>query len=471
MARTSAIPRELERIASDGFEFSEVIRGRLIGPEDPAYDHTRSSYNGMIDRRPALIVRCADVADVISAVRLARETGVDLAVRGGGHGFSGLGSVDDGLVIDLGNMNSVQIDPEARTARVEGGALVGDLDHAAEPFGLATPAGVISTTGLAGLTLGGGHGYLTRKHGLTIDNLVSANVVLANGEYVKASEDLNPDLFWALRGGGGNFGVVTELTLRLHPTSTVVGGPTLWPLEAAPDVLRWYREFQPAAPDDIYGFFALVTVPPAPPFPTEIHNQKACGIVWCFPGPPDAAAAALAPALEIAEPLLHGVQEMPYTALQSMFDALYPPGLQWYIRGDFVNEIPDEAVERHLKSARRMPTALSGTHIYPIDGAASRVGPGDTAFAGRDAKWSQVIYGVDPDPAMADQLRTWTVDYWEAVHPYAARGAYINFLMDEGRERIAATYGDNYARLSRIKTAYDPTNLFHVNQNIRPVTG
>jgi FAD/FMN-containing dehydrogenase len=452
---------------------AEPLGGALRGPvydrQSPEYDEARSLYNAMIDRQPALIARCRDAADVRTAVDFARSEGLELAVRGGGHNGAGLGSIDDGLVIDLSLLNGVRIDPDARLATVEGGALIGDLDHAAGGFGLAVPAGIVSTTGVGGLTLGGGHGYLTREHGLTVDNLVAADVVLADGSFVTASENAYEDLFWALRGGGGNFGVVTSFTFRLHPVSTVVGGPTLWPLKAAPEVMRWYREFLPAVPEHVYGFFAFLTVPPAPPFPEQLHLQKMCGVVWCCTGPAAEAEQLLAKAVqEPAAPALHGVHELPYPRLQSAFDALYPSGQQWYWKGDFVAEIPDEAIERHLEFAETMPTWQSGMHLYPIDGAAHRVDAGETAFSYRDATWSMVMAGIDADPAQADQLRTWATAYWEAIHPYTMGGAYVNFMMEEGQERVRATYRGSYDRLARIKAHYDPDNLFHVNQNIAP---
>jgi len=448
-----------------------AFRGQIIQMGDQDYDGARRVYNAMIDKRPVAIARCRDITDVIAAVNFGRQSGLAIAVRGGGHNGAGFGTVDGGLVIDLSPMNGVLVDSENRQATVEGGALLGDLDHAAHAFGLATPAGIISTTGVGGLTLGGGHGYLTRKYGLTIDNLVSAQVVLADGRVVTASADSHPDLFWALRGGGGNFGVVTAFTLRLHPVSTVIGGPTLWSLDDADKVLRWYREWLPQAPEDVYGFFAFLTVPPVPPFPEQLHLRKVCGIVWCYIGPGDRADQAFAPALNAAKPLVHGVHEMPYSTLQRAFDGLYPPGDQWYWRGDFVASIPDAAISRHLEFAEKAPLGQSTMHLYPVDGAVKRIGPSDTAFNFRDANWSMVIAGVDPDPANAEKIRSWAVDYWEALHPYSAGGAYVNFMMDEGQERVQATYRDNYARLARTKAAYDPDNLFHVNQNIKPARG
>lgn len=457
---------DLEKTAVD--ELRGQLRGEVLTPTERGYEEARALYNAMIERRPALIARCTSTADVVAALRFARDRRLDVAVRGGGHNGAGLGSVDGGLVVDLRDLRDVRVDPGNRTATVQGGALIGDLDRAANASGLATPAGIISTTGVGGLTLGGGHGYLTRKHGLTIDNLLAAEVVLADGRVVTASESEHPDLFWALRGGGGNFGVVTSFTLRLHPVASVLAGPTLWPLEAAGDLLRWYRAFLPNAPEDVYGFFAFLTVPPAPPFPPELHLRKVCGVVWCCTGARAQADEAFAAASRVAKPLLHGVQEMPYPALQGAFDPLYPAGDQWYWRGDFVIEIPDQAIAKHLEFAERLPSVQSTMHLYPIDGAARRVGRTDTAFSYRDARWSQVIVGVDHDPARAAALKAWTVEYWEALHPWSAGGGYVNFMMDEGQERVQATYRDNYERLARVKAAYDPENVFHVNQNIRP---
>jgi FAD/FMN-containing dehydrogenase len=447
---------------------ADDFRGTLLSPDADGYDQARALYNGMIDKRPALIARCADVADVIRAVDHARRASMLLAVRGGGHNGAGLGSCDDGLVLDLSGMRGIRVDPEAATVRVHGGCTWGDVDHATHAFGMATPAGIISTTGVGGLTLGGGIGHLTRGFGLTIDSLLEADVVLADGTLVTASEERNPDLFWALRGGGGNFGVVTSFLFRLHPVHTVVGGPTLWPLEMTPEVMRFYDRFVANAPEDLNGFFAFMTVPPVPPFPEHLHMQKVCGVVWCYTGPQEEAGDVLAPIADFGPPALHGVQAMPFPALQSAFDAIYPPGLQWYWRADFVRELSDEAIEHNLEHATRMPTMLSGMHLYPIDGAAHRVSPSDTAFAYRDARWTQVMVGVDPDPANRAALRQWTVDYWNAVHPYSAGGAYVNFLMDEGGERVEATYRGNYDRLAAIKARYDPENVFRVDQNVAP---
>jgi hypothetical protein len=366
-------------------------------------------------------------------------------------------------------MKGTHVDPVARTVRVAGGCTWGDVDHATHAFGLATPSGIISTTGVGGLTLGGGLGHLTRACGLSIDNLLAVDVVLADGQVVTASSEQHQDLFWAMRGGGGNFGVVTSFLFKLHPISTVVGGPMLWHMDQAAEVLRWYRDFIPQAPDDLNGFFAFLKVPPGPPFPKDLHTKTMCGIVWCYTGPQDKADAVYAPILRVAGgPALGLVGPVPHPALQSMFDALYPPGFQWYWRADFVNEISDEAIALHIKHGAELPTLFSTMHLYPINGAAGRVGKEDTAFSYRDATWAEVIVGVDPDPANAKRITDWTIAYWEALHPYSAGGAYVNMMMDEGVDRIKASYRDNYERLVAIKNRYDPTNLFHVNQNIRP---
>jgi FAD/FMN-containing dehydrogenase len=460
---TTITPAQAARQELTGF------RGQLIGTDDADYAEARKVYNAMIDKRPALIARCADPGDVAAVAGFAREHGLLLATRGGGHNGGGLGTCDDGVVIDLSLLKSVEVDPEARTVRVGGGCTWGEVDRATGEHGLATPSGIISTTGVGGLTLGGGLGHLTRKCGLTIDNLLEAELVLASGECVVANAAENPDLYWAIRGGGGNFGVVTSFLFRLHEVGTIIGGPTFWPVELGAEVLSAYREFLPAAPRELNGFFAFHTVPPAPPFPEQIHLRKVCGVVWCYVGPEEESRKAMAPLLEaVPEPLMHGVQAMPHAMLQGAFDGLYPRGDQWYWRADFVNEIPDEAVQLHAKFGADMPTLKSTMHMYPIDGAAHDARPTDTAWSYRDANWGSVFAGVDPDPANASTIRNWTIDYFEALHPYSAGGAYVNMMMDEGQDRVRASYRDNYDRLAHIKRTYDPDNLFRVNQNIRP---
>ena len=447
---------------------ASAVKGRVVEPSTPDYDDSRALYNAMIDKRPAAIAYCLDEADVAAAVRYATEHGLPIAVRCGGHNGGGLGSVDDGVIADLSLLRSISVDPETRTVRVGGGCTWNEVDVATNPHGLAVPCGIISTTGVGGLTLGGGIGHLTRGYGLTIDNLLGAEVVLADGQRVNASADENPDLFWALRGGGGNFGVVTELTFQAHPVSDIVGGPTFWPIEETEEVLKAYREFLPTLARNATGFFCWHTVPPGPPFPEEIHMRKICGIVWCIVGSDEEAEQAMAPMLSVGTPLMHGVQRMPLPALNSAFDELYSPGDQWYWRADFMNEIPDDAIAQNEEWNQNMPTWKSGSHMYPIDGAGHDVGKDETPWAYRDTRWSQVIVGVDPDPASAGALRDWTVGYWEAVHPFSAGGAYVNFMMDEGQDRVQATYGDNYDRLTKVKAEYDPENVFRVNQNIVP---
>ncbi len=445
----------------------DLLHGELIGRSNPAYDEARKVYNGMIDRRPAAIARCADAADVIAAVNFARENGLLVAIRGGGHNGAGLGSCDDGLVIDLSRMNGVRVDPDAATVRAEGGCLWRDVDHATHAFGKAVPSGIISTTGVGGLTLGGGLGNLTRTCGLTIDNLLEADVVLANGKLVTASPHEHADLFWALRGGGGNFGVVTSFLFRLHDVHTIVGGPTFWHLDRAKEMMQWYREFIVDAPEELNGWFAFLTVPPVAPFPEELHMKKMCGVLWCYAGDAERADEVFQPVKDL-NPALFGIQPMPFPALQSAFDALFPHGHQWYWKADFFSELPDEAIDRHVEFAHKLPTPQSTMHLYPINGAAHRVGKKETPWSYRDAHWGQVIVGVHPDPSHNDTMIEWARDYWDAVHPYSAGGAYLNMIMDEGEERVRASYRDNYDRLARIKAMYDPDNFFRVNQNIKP---
>ncbi len=445
------------------------FQGTIVGPDDGEFEEARKVYNAMIDKRPAMIARCANPDDVAKVVGFARDHDLLLAVRGGGHNGAGLGTCDGGVVIDLSLLNRIEVDPQARTARVGGGCTWGEVDRATNEHGLATPSGIISTTGVGGLTLGGGLGHLTRKFGLAIDNLLEADLVLASGERVRASADEHPDLYWAIRGGGGNFGVVTSFLFGLHQVDTVVAGPTFWPVEAAAEVLSAYREFLPGAPRDLNGFFAFHTVPPAPPFPEEIHLRDVCGVVWCYLGAEDDAAKEMAPLLDaLPEPLLHAAGPMPYPALQGMFDDLYPRGDQWYWRADFVKEIPDDAVEIHARFGADLPTMKSTMHMYPIDGAAHDFAPADTAWSYRDAQWGSVFAGVDPDPANEAAIRNWSIDYFEALHPHSAGGAYVNMMMDEGQDRVRDSYRDNYDRLAAIKATYDPDNLFRVNQNIEP---
>ncbi len=448
-------------------EFQSQIRGEIILPADENYDEARKIYNAMIDKLPAIIVKCKDADDVITAVNFARKESMEVSIRSGGHNGPGLALVNDGLVIDLSPMKGIRVDPDNKTVRVEPGCTWGDVDAATHEFGLATVSGILSTTGVGGLTLGGGHGYLTRKYGLTIDNLISADVVLADGKLVHTNENENSDLFWALRGGGGNFGVVTAFEYRLHPVKNVIAGPLFWPIEELENTLKWYRDWLPQMPNDVYAFYLVAEVPAGDPFPKEIHGRKVCGLVWCYTGPENEFDSILQQARNVANPIFEFTGEMPYPALQTLFDGLYPPDYHWYWKGDFVREISDEAVQEHLRFST-VPTTFSTMHLYPVDGAVHEVGKDETAWSKRDARWSMVIVGVDPDPANVEKMKTWARSYWEAVHPHTLGGSYINFMMEEGQDRIEASYGDNYKRLQKIKTQYDPENFFHINQNIKP---
>ena len=450
-------------------QLRQELHGRLIRPGDADYDAARSLYNGMIDKRPALIVRCADAADVSAAVRFAGQHGLTVAVRGGGHNGAGLGSVDDGLVVDLSDMRGVQVDAARREVRVEGGCVWNDVDAATAPYGLAVPTGFLSSTGVGGLTLGGGVGYLTRRFGLTIDSLLEVEMVLADGRFVVANAQENPDLFWAVRGGGGNFGVVTAFLFRGQEAGpTVYGGPIFWPLEYAADVMRQWRDLILSGPEELNGWFGFHTVPPVDMFPAEHHLKKMAVVTWCYTGDLDAAEQVFAPIRAFAPPAIDFAGPIPLATLQSLFDGLYPPGLQWYWNADYVTDLGEEAIALHTQYAAQLPSVHSTMHLYPINGAAHRVGPNDTAWSFREANFVQVIVGVDPDPANNARTIGWSKEYWRRLHPYSAGGAYVNMMMDEGQERVMAAYRDNYARLAQVKARYDPDNFFHVNQNIRP---
>ena len=462
MGTTEAAAITARRELGAGFD------GELIGPDDASYDEARALFNAMIDKRPAVIARCASPADVAGVIAFARAHDLPLAVRGGGHNGGGLGSVDDGVVADLSLLDSVSVDAAARTVRVGGGCTWADVDAATHAHGLAVPCGIISTTGVGGLTLGGGIGHLTRGYGLTIDNLLAAR---GGAGRRRARHGERRRERRALLGPAGR-----RRQLRRRDGVHVPGASGLRRRRRA-DVLadragRRAARRLPRVPADAAAergrVLRLPHHPPGPPFPEEIHLRKVCGIVWCIVGSDEEAEQAMAPMLAVATPLMHGAGRVPLPGLNSAFDGLYGPGDQWYWRADFVNEIPDEAMARNAEWNDKMPSWKSGSHIYPIDGAAHDVGPAETPWAYRDTRWAQVIIGVDPDPASAPALRDWTVGYWEALHPYSAGGAYVNFMMDEGQERVKATYRDNYDRLAQAKATYDPENVFRVNQNIQP---
>ncbi|WP_317129881.1 FAD-binding oxidoreductase [Gelidibacter salicanalis] len=445
--------------------FVEQLNGRVIVPSDGNYDETREVYNAMIDKRPGLFAMCENADDVMAAVNFGRVNNLLVAIRGGGHNGAGLGLCTDGLVIDLSGIKFVDVDTSNNTVKVGGGNIWNEVDQVTHEFGLAIPSGMISTTGVGGLTLGGGIGYLTRKYGLTIDNLLEAEMVLADGKFVTVNAKENTDLFWAIRGGGGNFGVVTSFKFQAHPVKMIMGGPTLWPIEKVEEVMSWYNGFIQNVSEDLNGFIATMIIPESP-FPEHLHNKMFCGIVWCYVGNPDKFDQIFKPVLD-QNPVFAHVGEMPYPALQTLFDELLPKGLQWYWRADFFNELGPEVRAQHLKFGSKIPTSLSQMHLYPISGAASRVGADETPWAYRDAKYAGVYVGVDPDPANASKITDWCKDYYNALHPFSAGGAYSNFMMEEGEDRVKASYKHNYERLVKIKRVYDPENLFRVNQNIK----
>jgi hypothetical protein len=446
------------------------FHGKLIGPSDKDYDEARALYNGMIDKRPKVIARCTDAADVMAAVNHASENGLLLAIRGGGHSGPGLGSCDGGLVIDLSPMRSVRVDPVSRTARVDPGCTSADVDHATHAFGLAVPLGIVGSTGISGLTLGGGTGYLTRMHGLTIDNLIEVDMVLADGTFVTASTGRHADLYWAVRGGGGNFGVVTSFLYQAHPAKLTFAGPIFWDIKDAKAVMKTYRDFIGSAPKELGLFVGLKTVPPADPFPNEHWNKRACALIGAFNGPIETGQKVMGSLLEkLPPPLFNWMSEMPWPAINSLFDPFFPKGLQWYWKGDFVSTLSDEAIDVHIANAVRAPTPFCLMHLYPLDGAPHRVAKDATPWSARDASWSMVVIGISPDPSDAAALRAWGRTYWSAIHPYNQPGAYVNFLdADEAADRVELSYGENYRRLATIKAKYDPGNLFQVNQNIKP---
>jgi len=446
----------------------QQVRGDVIAAEDAGYDEARSVRNRMIDRRPAVVTRPVNAGDVIAAVNFAREGHLPLAIRGGGHSVPGFGTCDDGVVIDMSRMRGVRVNPEKRTARAEGGATWGDFNAATNAFGLATTGGIISTTGVAGLTLGGGIGYLARGYGLSLDNLISADVVTADGKLLIASDKENQDLFWAIRGGGGNFGVVTSFEFRLHPVKDIYGGPMFFELKYAGDLLRFFRDYIKDAPEAMGAFPAFQIAPPLPFIPEKRHGDTFALMVACWSGPVAEGEKALKPFHDVAPVFAEHVGPMPYPALNSAFDGLYPPDLQHYWKANFVKELTDDAIAAHVEHGSKVPAMTSTMHIYPINGAVHKVASDDTAFAYRDANFATVIAGMWPDPAQNKDNIKWVRDYYDATAPLSEEGGYINFMAEDDQSRIKANYKGNYNRLVQAKKKYDPDNLFHVNQNIKP---
>jgi hypothetical protein len=451
-------------------ELDASFAGDLVGPDHAAYDERRAVWNGSIDRHPSLIARCTRASDVSAAVTFARRAELPLAVRGGGHSFPGQSVCDDGIVIDLGEMKGIDVDPEARTARVGAGVLLGDLDRETQAHGLAVPAGIVTHTGLAGLTLGGGIGWLQRKYGLTIDQLLSVDLITAEGELVKASESENADLFWGIRGGGGNFGIVTEFEFRLNPLGpNVVAGPVFWPIEESPNVLRFYRDWIAAAPDDLMTIVIHRKAPPLPFIPPELHGKPVVAVVCCYAGSVEEGEEVVAPLKAFGSPVLDLCEPKPFLEHQSMFDPSFPHGQWYYMRACDVAELSDEVIDITVEHAMRIRSPLTAFPIWQMGGAISRVGEDETAFSGRGAGHTFNITAATAGPDGFDEEREWVRDFWSALEPHHTSGVYVNFLMNEGEQRVREAYGkEKYDRLKALKRRYDPDNLFRLNQNIPP---
>jgi len=449
-------------------ELRDQVRGEVVAPDDAAYEDARLVHNGMIDKRPAVVVRVANAGDVMATVRYARDNGLDLSIRGGGHSGPGFGTNDGGVVIDFSQMRGVRVDPKAKTARAEGGTTWGDFNAATHAFGLATTGGIISTTGIAGLTLGGGIGYLTRGNGLSLDNLVSADVVTADGQLLIASENENADLFWAIRGGGGNFGVCTSLKYKLQPIENVYWGPMFYEIGEAENILRFYRDYIKGAPEEMGAFPAFQIAPPLPFIPEDRHGDMFAAIVACWSGDPQEGERQFKAFHDVAEVKAEMVGPVPYPAINAAFDGLFPKGIRQYWKGNFVKELTDEAIAAHVEHGPNAPTVSSTMHLYPINGACHRVEADATAFGHRDANFSMVIIAASDDPSMDAANTKWVRDYSDAIAPHSEVGGYVNFMDDDDEERVRANYGGNYNRLVDIKRKYDPDNVFRVNQNIVP---
>ena len=442
------------------------LRGDVIRPDDPGYDEARAVYNAQHDRRPGLVVRATGVADVIAAVHHAREHDLPLAVRGGGHSIPGFSTCDGGLVLDLGPMRGIRVDPENRTVRAEGGCTWADLNHAAHAFGLATTGGIVSTTGIGGLTLGGGIGHLARRCGLTVDNLLSADVVTADGGFLTCDADRHPDLYWALRGGGGNFGVVTSFEYRLHPVADVLGGPTFFPLDG--DVMRGYRRLIAEAPDELGAVLGVTLGPPVPFLRERWHGRPVCLVLACWSGAADGDAGVRARLDAVGPVIGRFLERMPYPAINTLFDELLPKGLHHYWKGHFGTDLPDGAIDVHLEYGAQVPCLETATLVFPIDGACHRVAPDATAFGYRDATFATALGASFPDPADTDRNIAWTRAYDAALRPFSQDGGYVNFMAADDRGMVRANYRHNHERLAAVKGRYDPGNVFRLNHNIEP---
>ena len=451
--RGNAISREL----IDGLRTK--LRGEAILPGDADYDSARRIWNRSIDKRPGLIVRCVGAGDVIDCVNFARENDLLVAVRGGGHNVGGRALCDDGIVIDLSRMRGVHVDAAARIAHVQGGAKLGDLDKEAHLHGLATPAGVFSDTGVGGLTLGGGVGWLVRKYGLTVDNVLSFEIVTAAGELLRASADEHPDLFWALRGGGGNFGVVTSFEFQLHPVDTVLGGMILFPRDRAREILRFYRDFVESAPEELTLYAGLLCAPDGTPV---------VGLLACYCGDLETGKEGLRPVLELPGAVVNAIGPMPFPQMQSLLDGAFPAGNYNYWKSLFARECPDEAIDVLVEHAGRCSSPLTAVVVEYYGGAASRVGTAETAFAHREAMFDIGVLAQWANEADSDAERAWARALATALEPFSSGKYLLNFLDGDDAGLVRAAFGENYARLAQVKARYDPSNLFQLNQNIRP---
>ncbi|XKE46496.1 FAD-binding oxidoreductase [Halomonas organivorans] len=461
---TPSIGKERHREAAR--ELSAALHGRLIRPEDPDFETARRVYNALHDRHPALIVRAGGVSDVMATVRFARDRGLPLAVRGGGHGVAGFGTCDDGVVLDLGGMRGLRVDPVVRRARAEAGCTWADLNHEAAAFGLATTGGIVSSTGIAGLTLGGGLGYLTRRHGLSCDNLISADLVTAGGDFLTCDEVHHPELFWALRGGGGNFGVVTAFEYRLHEVPDILGGPTVFPLDG--EIIRRYQAMIQQAPEALGAILGITLGPPLPFLPESWHGRPVVVVLTCWSGPrkeDDRIAESVA---DLGPVVGQSLQRMPYPLINTLFDDLLPPGLHHYWKGCFSGPLSDEAIDVHLRYGAQIPCPQTATLLFPLGGACGRVPVEATAFAYRDAAFATALGPSWPDPADSERNIDWGRDYYRALQPHAEAGGYVNFMAGDDADRVRANYRQHFDRLAELKRRHDPDNLFRLNHNIPP---
>ncbi len=451
-------------------ELSKTFEGRILQPEDSDYDEARKIWNGMIDKHPAVILQCANAQDVMAAVAFARANNLPASVRGGGHNIAGYALCEAGVVIDLALMKQIQVDPQSRTVRAEGGVTWGEFDKATQEYGLASTGGLISTTGIGGFTLGGGMGWLERKHGLACDNLVTVALVTAEGKLIHASSEKNADLFWALRGGGGNFGIVTEFTYRLHPVGPMVlGGLIAWPVSEAERILKIYREFTQNLPDELTTMASFVTAPPAPFVPVEMHGKPLVAIVGCYAGSIEEGKRVIAPLRESVLPVVDVFDEMPYVGLQSMLDGIAPAGVRNYWKSDYMGSVSDDSIKVFIEHFNKVPSPMTHFDIHHLEGAYGRVGSEDTAFSHRDARYILNIISTWTDPADDRKNIVWTKELWESIRPYSLGASYVNFMTDEGEDRVKASYGEpKYRKLAQLKRKYDPTNFFRLNQNIKP---